>query len=207
MLPACLRIRLSTPLVTAAVAGTLAAAFTDPAWANSGVSAPSSAASHDPASDGPSSEHAEGNRAAPELSARLGYAFFMHARSIALEHKIKPALRLTATWPAFERIDIGAAAHGVLDSSPNYGVWAAYGVGRYRILDGSFALNASLGVGVGHDAAILHPSLQTTGSILPYAYLGIEALFSLSDDWKLGIELADEQLSVLHFGAAVCWNY
>lgn len=140
------------------------------------------------------------------VSARAGYALFFNARSLALKHNIKPALRLGALWPVWSRIDLGAQLSAVTANS-NYGVWGAYGVGRYRLIDAGFQLNASLGLGVGHDAPILHDSLTTDGTVLPYAYLGLEALFSLGDGWRLGVELADEQLSVLHLGAAVTYSY
>lgn len=143
---------------------------------------------------------------ARELAGRLGYAYFMHGRSIALPHTVKPALALAAFWPLSQRFDLGASANAVL-ANPNYGVWAGYAAARFRVLDGDFRLAATLGLGLGHDAPILHPSLKAQGSLLPYATLGVQALFTLDDNWKLGVELSDEQLSVLHLGAALSTRY
>ena len=140
------------------------------------------------------------------LRVRAGGAYFLHARSSALPHRVKPAVHVAALWPLLPRLDVGAAASGVVGSS-NYGVWAAYCQGRYRLVDSSWQLGASLGLGVGHDAPILHSSLETDGSVLPYALLGVDVVFSLSDHWRLGFEIADEQLSVLHFGTAMSYEY
>ncbi|MEN9579429.1 MAG: hypothetical protein RJA70_2438 [Pseudomonadota bacterium] len=149
---------------------------------------------------------AQATEAGAELAARLGYAYFRHSRSIALEHTIKPALAIAAFWPLLPRLDWGASAHAVL-ASANYGVWAGYAIGRYRLLDADFRLAVTLGLGLGHDAPILHQSLKADGTLLPYAMLGAEALFTLNDQWRLGATLNQEQLSVFHLGAAANYRY
>lgn len=155
----------------------------------------------------PTATAAEGEQAAsPSINARVGYALFWHARSLALEHNIKPSARVNAWWPLWQRIGLGAGATAVLDPSPNYWVWGAYASGRLAVVRQPFDLNALVGLGLGHDADILHPSLDASGRVLPYGYVGIEALFDLTDQWQLGLEIANEQLSVVHLGVAATYR-
>lgn len=137
---------------------------------------------------------------AAELDARAGVAFFAHARSLALEHKLKPSLRASAWFPVAKAIDVGGGLTAVAASS-NYGVWAAYGLGRVRLLDGAFRLNAALGLGVGHNAPIIHADLKSGGPVVPSLYVGLQASVPITREFDLGVELVNEQISVSHLGA------
>jgi hypothetical protein len=156
-----------------------------------------------PASEGGDPKVSE---APAKLGARAGYAFFGRGRSLALEHRLKPALRLDALWPLATNWELGAAARGVITSSTNYGVWALTGALRYAVLSSqSFALRALLGIGVGYNAPILHSDLEAGFPVIPYATLALQPTFVLAEQLELGIELESEQLSVIHLGAVV--NY
>ncbi len=105
------------------------------------------------------------------------------------------------------QLEVGGALSAVVTTDDNYGVWAGYAHGRYRLLGGSsFQWGLSLGVGLGHNAPILHDDLQADLPVLPYATLATDAVWKVSSKLWLGVELANEQLSVVHLGAALRWH-
>jgi hypothetical protein len=140
------------------------------------------------------------------LGARLGYAGFIRSRSLALQHLFKPSVQLSAARRVLPRLDVGMALGAVLDTDDNYGVWGAYALGRYTFVRASsLQLAAHLALGVGHDAPILHDDLRASALLLPYASLGIDVSWRLTDDVSLGLELANETLGVMHLGVVTRW--
>jgi hypothetical protein len=142
------------------------------------------------------------------LGARLGYAWFIRSRSLSLQHLFKPSIQLSAAQRVLPRLDVGVALGAVLESDDNYGVWGAYALGRYTLVRGSsLQLGAHLALGVGHNAPILHDDLRASALLLPYASLGVDVSWRLTDDVRLGLELANETLSVLHLGVVTRWCF
>lgn len=144
------------------------------------------------------------------LAGRLGYAFLVHARSLALEHNLKPALRLALTVPVGDlgpgRLELGGGASALLSPDASYGVWSLVAVARHALVWPGFALGVTLGLGAGHNPPILHRDLRASLPIVPYAALALDALWPIGEGTWLGVELGVEQLSVLHLGAQLRWG-
>lgn len=137
-------------------------------------------------------------------SGQLGAAAFTNARSLALAHMAKPAASLRAGIELMPRVEIGGGISAVLTADDNYGVWAGHSHGRYRIVSGrGFEWGVLAGVGVAHNAPIVHADLRSELPVVPYALLASDALWSLSRSTWLGVELGYAQLSVVYLGAAV----
>jgi hypothetical protein len=134
--------------------------------------------------------------------------YFGLARSLALEHIVKTSGRLALSVPLSEEFRVGVALSSVLTSSSNYAVTGAYALARYRLWGTEgFDLGALAGLGVGYNAPILHRDLEAGFPLLPYGYLGLEGRFEVAEGWHVGVELGDEQLSVVHFGATFSAAY
>jgi hypothetical protein len=133
--------------------------------------------------------------------ASLRSAYFINARSFALSHRLKPGLHLEWSRSLDPRFRLGAALGSVLTGNSNYAVAGAYAVGSYTALSsGRFELDARFGLGVGYNAAILHPDLEAGFPVIPYGYLGLLASFRSWQGGRIGVELGDEQLGVVHLG-------
>jgi hypothetical protein len=140
------------------------------------------------------------------LSGRLGAALFLNSRSLAFEHNVKSSLALRATHPVLRYLELGVGAVGVLTVDPNYGVWALTGQGRVPLLQRTaFQWGIGVGIGAGHNAPILYRDLRAELPIVPYASLSTDLAWRLSSSWWLGVEVASEQLSVVHAGAVIRW--
>lgn len=143
------------------------------------------------------------------MGARLGYAFLPHARSLALEHNLRPALRLEALAPLQVgpgRLELGGGVFALLSGEQEYGVWSAQALLRNSWAFGGFELAAALGLGLGHNAPILYDDLSAGPPVVPYASLALQGLWALGERSWLGVELGGEQLGVLHLGAYVRWG-
>lgn len=137
-------------------------------------------------------------------SGQLGAAGFMNARSLAIEHMVKPAASLHVGIELMPRVEIGGGVSGVLTTDDNYGVWAGYGHGRYRIVSWpGFEWGALAGIGLAHNAPIVHADLRSEVPVVPYGRLATDVLWPLSPSTWLGIELGFSQLSVVTLGAAL----
>ncbi len=193
MIPVCRRG--PQPCIIRCVAAVLAASCS---W---GWHAPDANAQVDPPTPNP------GQKPGWELSGRAGAAALLQSRSIALEHVVKPSVALRLGTEIVPRLEVGGALSAVVTTDDNYGVWAGYAHGRYRLLGSeAWQWGLSLGVGLGHNAPILHDDLRADLPVLPYAMLSTDVLWSLGSNTWLGVELANEQLSVLHLGAALRWR-
>lgn len=143
----------------------------------------------------------------PRLGGRISLAFLGRGRSLALEHRLKPAARLDALWPLSPRLEVGAAARGLLTLDPNYGVWAGTGALRYTLFSKpSVSVSALAGLGLGYNAPILHTDLDAGAPLMLYGSLALQALFRISEGLGLGVELEGEQLSVAHLGVAASYQ-
>jgi hypothetical protein len=144
------------------------------------------------------------------VAGRLGYALLLHARSLALEHNLQPALRLALTVPVGDlgpgQLELGGGASALLSLDASYGVWSMVGVARHALVWPGLSLGLTLALGAGHNAPILHQDLRAELPIVPYAAIALDALWPLGDGTWLGVELGGAQLSVLHLGAQLRWG-
>ncbi len=140
-------------------------------------------------------------------SARVGAAAFIHARSLALPHNVQPSLHVAADHEIVHRLQVGVGGSAVVTNDSNYGVWAGYLRGR-SVLYRSPALQwgVTVGVGAGHNPPIIHGDLEADLPVVPYAMLATDLDWRLGRSAWLGLELAGEQLSVVHLGALLRWQ-
>jgi len=136
------------------------------------------------------------------VGSRVGLAWFAHSQSLALQHLFKPSLALHARTSITPNVEFGGGVSGILVASSNYQVAGVYGLARYVFWSTkAFQWGAYAGLGVGSNPPILHADLRSKAPLLPFGTMGTEVSWELADGFWLGIEGADEQLSVVHLGA------
>jgi len=153
---------------------------------------------------------ADGEKSAPawRASADFDAALFLHSRSLAIGHVIKPALRVTVDrrLPLFglSKLRVGGQAFGIVDSSEHYRAWGLMASALYPLVEGAlFHLDANLTLGAGLNADILHSDLEADIPVIPYGSLGLRAAFSVYEDIRVGTQIYFTNLSVLSLGAGV----
>lgn len=161
--------------------------------------------------------HAEGSvtarpmAARPELDVRPGFVAFLKARSLALEHIVKPWLGADWLFPVTDSLKIGPGVRGVTTLDDNYGVWSVQGRASYDLVQREvFNLRATVGLGVGYNPPILHSDLQAEFPVVPYYSASLASSWALSTSssgaqWHLGVGLEHEQLSVVGLAAQLRW--
>ncbi len=135
----------------------------------------------------------------------LDTALFLHSRSKAIGHLLKPAARLTIERPwrqgPVPKLRVGAQAFAILDTSSHYRVWALALSALYPLVEGSrFELSANASVGASLNADILHSDLKAGVPVLPYAAIGLRGAWKLSTEFHLGVQLYWSELSIVSLG-------
>jgi hypothetical protein len=130
-----------------------------------------------------------------------GPAYVTTSRSHALEHVVRPAARLglrVELTPAFE---LGVAVSGLLVADAHHRVTGTLVHARHALVRRArFSAGVALAIGLGPDADILHDDLRADAGIRPYGFLAIDARWHLGDRYRLGAEVAWEDLSLLRAG-------
>lgn len=77
----------------------------------------------------------------------------------------------------------------------------AYGVVRYTLVSGdTFEWGVDGGLGIGTNPPILYADLESAAPVIPFLSLATDASWALSDRFRLGVAVSNEQLSVMHLG-------
>ena len=154
----------------------------------------------------PAWAHAETDwRRAPLVAdAVVGGAFLGHSESHAIGHAFKPSARLGLRATLGERWELGGALSGIVDASEHYRVVGVLVQGRGAIVKGTvFSLGASLALGLGPDADVLHDGLRGSDGLLGYGFAAVDARWTIASRWLLGAEAAWENVSIARFGLVV----
>ena len=130
-----------------------------------------------------------------------GPAYLATSRSHALAHLVRPAARLglrVELTPAFE---LGVAVSGLLVADEHYRVAGTLVHARHAIVRRTrFSAGAALALGIGPDADILHDDLRADAGLRPYGFLAFDARWHLGDRYRIGAELAWEDLAIFRAG-------
>ena len=138
------------------------------------------------------------------IDGRLGPSFLLDSRSNALEHLFKPSARLGGRLELGGGFELGASLLGLLSPNHHYRVIGLLGHGRYGLWQRpSFSLGVGAGLGVGKDADIQNVDLRADHTVMPYGFAALDARWSLGRSWRLGVELAYENLSLVSLGLTV----
>jgi hypothetical protein len=133
-----------------------------------------------------------------------GAAFLGHSESHAVGHAFKPSARLGLRATLAPRWELGGALSGIVDASEHYRVVGVLVQGRGAIVNGPvFSLGASLALGLGPDADVLHDGLRGTDGLRGYGFAALDARWTIASRWLLGAEAAWENLSIGRFGLVV----
>ena len=149
-------------------------------------------------------QSASAGRAPLVADAVVGAAFLGHSESHAIGHAFKPSARLGLRATLAARWELGGALSGIVDASAHYRVVGVLVQGRGAIVKGAvFSLGASLALGLGPDADILHDGLRGTDGLLGYGFAALDARWTIASRWLLGTEAAWENLSIARVGLVV----
>jgi hypothetical protein len=138
------------------------------------------------------------------IGGALGPAYLAKSRSNTLSHLFKPLLRLDLRAELAPRLEAGAGVVAQLASSEHYRVLGGLGLARFAVVRSArFSLGGSAGLGLGHDADILHGDLSADGRIAPYWLVGIDGRWALGERWRVGVEVGWQNAALLHLGLVV----
>lgn len=136
------------------------------------------------------------------LDARLGTAMFLKSQSLAGQHLFKPSASLALLFPLDPSFWLGAGASGIVTANLDYQAAGGYVLGRAAIVRTThFEWGLGAGLGVGSNPPILYSDLKSEAPLAPFLSLSTDASWSLGDRFRLGLAIANEQLSVMHLGA------
>ncbi len=146
------------------------------------------------------------------LDLTAGAALFTQSQSFAPQHLAEPIYRLGATFHPSRGDGTRSAALG------GEAVLAALGEEGYRILAAQLVIRAPLiqgevfdwglrfGMGLGSGPPILSEDLVAEADLMPWAHWGMELRWRLGDSVSLGLELIEEQWSILEGLVALHWR-
>lgn len=137
------------------------------------------------------------------VDGQVGPVFLLRSRSKAVGHAWKPMARVGVRTTLRPRLEVGGTVSGLLDGSEHYRVLGLLAHGRFALLQRpGFSLGASLALGAGYDADILHADLEGD-SVVPYGFFAVDGRWELGRRWLLGVEAGWENVSILRLGLLV----
>lgn len=138
------------------------------------------------------------------VQAQLGPAFLLQSRSKAVGHLFKPLLTLNLTHAWRPRWELGGAIVALIDTNHHYRILGVLGTARYGLWQGrATSLGASLGLGAGANADILHEDLNGKAAIAPYLQGAADLRWQLSPAWSVGAQAALLNTAALSLSAAI----
>lgn len=142
------------------------------------------------------------------LNGELGASLFLNARSLALEHLVKPNLSLSADTPLSEQFSWGIRASGVLSGTGEYQASGLAGLIRWAPLGYNSAWDpgVSLALGIGLNADILNEDLGAETLVAPYGALAVSSFWTVADRWRIGAVARYAQLSIVELALGVSFS-
>jgi hypothetical protein len=138
------------------------------------------------------------------LDGRIGPALLLQSQSRAIGHGVKPSAQLGLRTQLAPRLEIGGAISALLDTSHHYRVLGGLAVARFAVWQRPvFSAGATLGLGAGYNADILHADLDAEAPIAPYATVALDARWWLGQRWLIGVEAGWDNLSIVRIAALV----
>ncbi len=135
------------------------------------------------------------------VDAQAGPVFLTKSKSKAIGHAVQGDARLGLRLHLTDRLEVGGAVSGLINSSAHYRVLGLLAHGRFALLQKPvFSLGVGAALGVGNDADILHSDLAAGGQVLPYGFLALDARWTVARRWLLGVEAGWENLSMWRLG-------
>jgi hypothetical protein len=148
-----------------------------------------------------------GDDSSTRVGGRVGAAWFAKSQSLAPEHLFKPSVAAHVLFPNRNWLQLGAGASGIVSASLDYQVAGVYGLARFVPASSrNFEWGLSAGVGVGTNPAIVHSDLKAEAPVLPFVAVATDGRWRLGESLALGVDLAFEQLSVVHLGLGVSYS-
>ena len=133
------------------------------------------------------------------LTTKGGVSLFTTSTSPVLEHLLKPAVRLEASYRVSPRLEMGAEIGALITGDADYAFESASLVFRSPLYDGDvFLLRIGWGFGLGTGPPILSADLTTKAVIVPTMQASLSVGWKvLRDRLVIGLEIIDEQLTVV----------
>lgn len=133
------------------------------------------------------------------LTTKGGVSLFTTSRSPVLDHLLKPAVRLEASYRMSPRLEMGAEVGALVTGDADYAFESASVVFRSPLYDGDiFVLRIGWGFGLGTGPPILSADLTTEAVIVPTMQASVSLGWKvLRERLVIGLEIIDEQLTVV----------
>jgi len=133
------------------------------------------------------------------ISAKGGVSFFLNSQSLALEHRIKPVVRLEGAFRVIPRFSVAIELVAAATSEAGYRLIGGYMLGKAHLYSGDiFQLNLAAGWGLGTGARILSHDLQAEADVAVWLQAGLQFRWALvADRFDLGLDLLSENISTI----------
>lgn len=131
------------------------------------------------------------------LAVKGGAAVFFGSQSSAIEHLIKPVVRLEASAKLGDRLRLGAEVGAVADGTEQYQLLSVAAIVHLDFIatdDVLFGFVAA--AGVAPQVPIVQAELRTDGGLAPYGSLGLGISGRVAGPVWLGAEAIVQQLNV-----------
>ena len=146
----------------------------------------------------------------PEISvtAKGGVNFFLNSQSIALEHMLKPMVRLEAAFRTHRRFSL-AVELAASTSGGGYRLIGGYILGKFHLYDGDlFSMKFAAGGGLGTGARILATDLQVEAEVAAWMQAGLQFRWSIvKETFALGLDLISENVSSVGLSLAAEFQF
>ncbi len=143
-----------------------------------------------------------------EFTLKGGVGLETNSQSLALAHALQPRVRFEWLTALSRETRLGVELSGVLSDEVGYQLFGGWLVGRAALSRGEvFSAWLGVGVGLGTDAAILHPDLISEGDLALWHQMGVLLRWELGAGVSLGIDVLNENLSAVSLAGTVGYGF